>query len=797
MVSNEAWMGSGTSITMAYESELFLGYMNPGPTMGLTGTKETNLIRFGVGFEVDATAVTSASKTFADYYELVPDLYTGCTASFYWTESTAAPILRMTSLVAGNDKTGLFFSGNLLDFPTSLFNTGTASSTEPRGYIILEGRGAVIPAPLSMETIKTDAAVAIAITADDLDEAVAVNTNRLTVGDRVYNESSALVGQVVTNSGTLITLSKDTTKVASTGVAAALGKQTLTTTSLSGLVQAGDVITLKVGSNYHYAGILLSMNTAGTSIAITNTTTYKVVGDATTEVGPTLTFADTSNLTVGMVVTGTGINSSATTISSIDSATEVTLSLASTAAATVSITCIMPTTTKVYQGALALATSTDILVPYKRTLSDNWVGLTNTITPSNVDVETKQINLALSGSRNWTYQYKGMETASEASIDVNLNHGSWLYYALGNMSAPSFDKTDKTHTSPFVSLDGEQSDEHTVYGGFTAVGRDTSDVGAVANGKFHRVLKGTSALCPPLMPGAGAALLTKPSVNTSGIGQNLITYTFSERNDNILPTFALELTQEKGSNLQSIPMVDRNTYNETVYSQIYPGCMVNSMTISANENEEIKSTLSLNVKRVFETPDGYVSKGYDAINNITSEPKRLFNFGQLTGDDADVTEQNHSLVEPFYFSDGTISLFGTDFMRVSSMSLTINNSITDKRYIGQYSKQIKMAVPAQRTYELTMNAQVTDRRLFDELRRQSPHRFALAAAETDSTKHALIQLLFTKNNGERIKLQFDDYMITTNSWPVPDDKGVIAVDFTIMPLKIGVVDAVSAWVMQK
>ena len=299
------------------------------------------------------------------------------------------------------------------------------------------------------------------------------------------------------------------------------------------------------------------------------------------------------------------------------------------------------------------------------------------------------------------------------------------------------------------------------------------------------------------MPGAGAALLTKPSVNSSGIGQSLITYTFSERNDNILPTFALELTQEKGSNLQSIPMVDRNTYNETVYSQIYPGCMVNSMTISANENEEIKSTLSLNVKRVFETPDGYVSKGYDAINNITSEPKRLFNFGQLTGDDADVTEQNHSLVEPFYFSDGTISLFGTDFMRVSSMSLTINNSITDKRYIGQYSKQIKMAVPAQRTYELTMNAQVTDRRLFDELRRQSPHRFALAAAETDSTKHALIQLLFTKNNGERIKLQFDDYMITTNSWPVPDDKGVIAVDFTIMPLKIGVVDAVSAWVMQK
>ena len=241
-------------------------------------------------------------------------------------------------------------------------------------------------------------------------------------------------------------------------------------------------------------------------------------------------------------------------------------------------------------------------------------------------------------------------------------------------------------------------------------------------------------------------------------------------------------------------MTDSNAYKQTVYSQIYPGCMVNTMTFSANENEEVKSTLSLNVKRVFETPSGYVSKAYDATNNDTNEPKNLFNFGQLTGDSTDVTEVRHSLIEPFYFSDGTISLFGTDFMRVSTMSLSITNNLTDKRYIGQYNKQIKMAVPAQRTYELTMNAQVTDRRIFDELRKQSPHRFNLTE-ETDGT-NAKIQLLFTKPNGERIKLQFDDYMISSSNWPIPDDKGVIAIDFTIMPLRIGTMDAVSGWVIQ-
>ena len=44
MVSSEAWMGSGLSVTMAPESELFLGYMPMGPTLGRSGTdnKGTN-----------------------------------------------------------------------------------------------------------------------------------------------------------------------------------------------------------------------------------------------------------------------------------------------------------------------------------------------------------------------------------------------------------------------------------------------------------------------------------------------------------------------------------------------------------------------------------------------------------------------------------------------------------------------------------------------------------------------------------------------------------------------------------
>ena len=219
--------------------------------------------------------------------------------------------------------------------------------------------------------------------------------------------------------------------------------------------------------------------------------------------------------------------------------------------------------------------------------------------------------------------------------------------------------------------------------------------------------------------------------------------------------------------------------------------MVNSMTLSANENEAVKTTLDLNVKTAFECPEGYVARMYDGTNNDTNEFKNLFNFGQITNKNADVVQD---FITPFYFSDGTISLFGQEFMKVQTFNLTINNTLTDKRYVGQYNKKIKMAVPTMRTYEITMSAQVTDRRIFDELRRESPHRLALG--QQDDGSNANIQLLLTKDTGERIKLQFDDYLVSASTWPMADDRGPIYVDFTIMPLRTNTTDAVSHWVMQ-
>ena len=60
-------------------------------------------------------------------------------------------------------------------------------------------------------------------------------------------------------------------------------------------------------------------------------------------------------------------------------------------------------------------------------LADNWLGLVNTFSPPNIDVEVAQMNLALAGTRNLQYQYKKGETVSGGSLDVSMSHGGWFY----------------------------------------------------------------------------------------------------------------------------------------------------------------------------------------------------------------------------------------------------------------------------------------------------------------------------------------------------------------------------------
>ena len=767
MSTSEVWMGSGLTMTMAPESKLFLGYMPYGPTLGRTNTDKANLIKYSLGYAVDGASVlienahgegTNAVKHFTDYYHLVPDLYTGCIAEFY-TKSASGDsyALEFTAMVAGNDADAIYFAGNLADFPTLFADQDAAvSSSRKIGYICLQQHGAVVPAPISLETVATVASFTTGI--EEVTASSGTDLTKLAVDELVYDTANGVnVGKVWGFSANNTALSSrdahdglstdDTVHFLSAQLGTVSGASSASNgigtvempTSMTGILSAGDWISGHADTRTSAAivGIVITLDSAGTTVTFAQSASASFSGGDELYWGRPASNALASGLT----------------------------SIARVSA---------------------------------RVLSDNWLGLVDSATPSTIDITMEQKNMALGGSRNFTYQYKGIETAGPASLDVTLNQGTWLHYALGTTSASSTVVDTDPATNVFQRA-GSNASTHEVHAGYTEGNTLDYDGGGTQNGKFHRVLKGTSTICPPLIPGEATAKLTLPSIS-SGVIQNAITYTFSERNDNTLPSFAFELVAEKGGNVASIPQVDRGTTarqdattfetKDTVYAQIHPGATMETMTLTASGDSAVTANMSFNVKRNFECPTGYVGRAYDATNNITTGanlPRVLNNFGQNTGVDTAVKQE---FLTPFYFSDGTISLFGSEFMRVTNFSLTISNGLTDKRYIGQYNKEIKSVVTGQRTYQIEMTAQLTDRRLFAEMRNETAFRNAMANSN--------VQLLLEKATGERIKLQFDDFMVSVANYPGPtDDRGPLEVSFTIMPIRKGTtIDAKTAWVLQ-
>tara|TARA_R100000458_G_scaffold59426_1_gene69983 strand:- start:832 stop:2457 length:1626 start_codon:yes stop_codon:yes gene_type:complete len=379
------------------------------------------------------------------------------------------------------------------------------------------------------------------------------------------------------------------------------------------------------------------------------------------------------------------------------------------------------------------------------TSADVWLGLVNTITPPTVDAELKQINLAMGGTRNFGYQYKAAETLGEASFDVALNNGSWLYYALGDMTYA---------TSSLGGTSNEAGDTLITNRFYSHITSNT------ANATFHRVLddyngsQTVKRLFPPLASYPGGGTLTNyQAINTTdGIYPDIL-YNILENDSGDLPSFALEINAEK--NNVSPYRVDAN--KESMFTRIYTGCQVNSLTLNFEEGQEVTASVSAMARKAHDCETNYSPRR--GQQNVTD----LINFEGRNTDDTN----------PFMFSDGSIKIFGQQMARVKGGSLSIANNLTAQRFIGNYDRTITSAhIAGQRTYDINLNLLITDRTIWDELRKQNE--------TTDtSTTDELIELEFTKSNGEYIKFKFDDYLTTSVDIPFPDDKGALEVALTV------------------
>ena len=403
--------------------------------------------------------------------------------------------------------------------------------------------------------------------------------------------------------------------------------------------------------------------------------------------------------------------------------------------------------------------------------ADNWLGLLETYSFPNVEVEMKQINLGLGGTRNFTHQYKGIETASGGNLVFASNHAAWLYYFLGKVSSI-------THSADTGVTAGAYSSG--AYYAAPVADKFFIEVTPLSTGPlFYRSIGTVS--CPPVLRGYESETDMKrliPATTDGSTTTDPIVYVFTEQNGADLPSFALEQSISK---LDGTSNAARNTSTlfetqgqatETKnFVRIARGNRVNTLTLTANENEELKMTMDLNTRTVDDINSLLTTEVYEARNGIEAESS-FMNYG------------SGSFLEPFFFADGYFKAFGQQFLKITNFTLTMNNNLQDKRFVGTGNKSIKDAIPAQRTYELSFTAMVTDDLLFQELR-----------SSTENITQD-IELKFTKDNGEYMEIKFQDYFATTNTWTIPEDKGPITVEATIMPRTMSSCTVSTHWVLQ-
>jgi hypothetical protein len=756
MVSNSIWMDSGAMVSMIPEMDLYLG-------------------DFASSSSSNNETVITLGASFTGKFSLVANLYRGCYLNIYvGTAHTGSPSGASLTENQHIDRVMIISNAvNTITVNDSL--PADFASDETKFYGIIEHFGTPIPAPSAAVTGSLSSATITTAGDTILASSAILDNTEINAVSGISGGSGGEIELTLSAHATQMTFATVAADNYENGAGNADGFITLYIAGRDGTERVAvlfnddshsapstsadrDItITVTTGDDGNTVAEAVRLALAGEDLTITRaanvlTITNSIGGFVTNSAEDTNGGVTVDSNTAGGAITAVTINTAGTSFSGSGSAT---ISSSGT------------------DGVIAITTST---AGNPKLLSDTWLGLTDSVSIPSTSIETKGIPIS-TGSRSMVYQFKGMETTSGGSFSVTANNFSWLYYAFGNKEISAID-------SPVGAV--SVSDEFTTSGFSTNDTNFVYDTDAPTIG-FNRVE--TNTICPPLNPLVSQNTANVKKVNTGDLTKK-ITYTFTESNSEDLPTFALEYTLKKPDDQLTVA-VDAGSQilpsgmdasKETVYTKIYPGCMVSSLTLDASANQEVKMNVNFETKKTFVAPTNY-----DTANGET-DVKDFVNFGSPQGGDANIDEE---LLRPFFFSDGTISMFGQDYIRIETMSLEINNSLTPKRFVGRYDKTSQFHFPGQRTYNLSFSGLVTDSAVFDALRETQA--FSLSGTTGNE-----LTLRFTKDlsTDEILEMKFEDYMVTTAEFPLTNDKGPITVNWTIVPLRLKSCTHDTSWIIQ-
>ena len=381
--------------------------------------------------------------------------------------------------------------------------------------------------------------------------------------------------------------------------------------------------------------------------------------------------------------------------------------------------------------------------------------------------------LGAGSKRNFTAAYKGTQSYNGSVPSFILLNAAALRFPFGTMTtSPSASSGTITAVGAskkgdtFISFDGTDRAD-LIAGDYFEISGQT---GALSDGSYKEVCRIVSKTGTSTVTAQLSTPLRFDHVDDSDINEithsSSIAYTHTITESNVLDSIAM-----------NVHMRDSGETTANDFDRRFFGGKVGAATLSAEEGgllvmgwDSIPFMGGVHNQKL--DPNSSITGGdvpfYGLTRSIASD-----NVGAHTGASS-VLE--YPTTDPYYFSQGTVSLFGTEFARVRNFTLNVNNNVEPRYYVERRGDS-RLRGPSdivEMRREYTMDATIALPDTVNSATSDTTSLFKQLMMEGDygaGMKGFNIQLVFTRGTNDTITIDIPDDGASTGAAVGLDEQG--------------------------
>ena len=379
--------------------------------------------------------------------------------------------------------------------------------------------------------------------------------------------------------------------------------------------------------------------------------------------------------------------------------------------------------------------------------------------------------LGTQSKRNWAYAYPGQQTLAGGISGITLLNGWPLRFPIGTVSSyPSNYTTHSSSGNPSVDAIAYKGDQNIqISSGHGLVAGDIitiygSSAKSIVKSEIRRIeyftdVSGSNVnarLNYPLTHDHAVGHLVREAVGGAATAADYYSHDITEEND-------------LDSVSWHVHMLPSDEDADKAFDRRYVGGKIGSATLSASEGEMVTfSWEGVNFLNMMHNQQNQTTVGSDANQaagasasslyvgaSIAANMPRYALMHNIDSDDIGMPRQatntantgtGYPTTQPYYFSQGVIKYFGTEFARIESFSLTIENGMEPRYYIGRQGSRSRgpfEILEGQRAYNMSATLTLPDASLDAD----TAHGSAVLTNATELFKQLLLEGDYSGSTG--------------------------------------------------